>query len=148
MTHVYRSPVLAILILLIVLLGASGCSAAGPTWVDDGTNYTIKSVENVLDVADISAQAKLPATDAVKLRHAALTSLRKQSDSAARAANLITATFDPATRSVPVYVESASLDGTPVLIVVEATGPKTGTLNMKRLWVLRTDGTVILARSR
>ena len=148
MTRLHHRLVLASMILAMTAFGTSGCTAGGPTWVDDGASYTMTSVEAVLDAADISKQSSRATTAATKLRHDALTSLRRQGDSAAKAADLLTATFPPETRAVPVYVESASLDGKPVFIVVEATGPKTGTLNMKRLWVLGEDGSVILARSR
>lgn len=148
MTPMHRMLVLVTTLLLAAALVTTGCTAGGPTWVDEGATYTMKSVENVLDTADISAQSDRLTTEATELRHDSLTSLRKTSDSAAKAADLLTATFPPDTRAVPVYVESASLDGAPVLIVVEATGPKTGKLNMKRLWVLGEDGSVILARSR
>jgi len=61
---------------------------------------------------------------------------------------MLTRTVEPETRGVPVYVELASVDGTAAVIVVEATGPKSGTLDSKRLWVLNADGDVIFARSR
>jgi len=136
------------LILIALVLGITGCRADKPTWVDDGTNYTMKSVANVLESADISGQNSRDAADATELRHDALTALRKKGASAAKAADLLTATFPPETRAVPVYVEAATLDGKPVIVVVEATGPKTGPMNMKRLWVLGEDGSVILSRSR
>lgn len=148
MTRLHHMLVLVFLILAMAALGTSGCTADEPSWTDNGAIYTMKSVERVLDAADISAQNGRATTEATKLRHDALTSLRRQGGSAAKAADLLTATFPPDTRAVPVYVEAASLDGAPVFIVVEATGPKTGTLNMKRLWVLSEDGSVILALSR
>lgn len=148
MTDLHRTPVFVTVMLIATLFGASGCSASGPRWVDENASYTVKSVENVLTIADISAQSRRPTTQATELRHEALTALRKKGESASRAADLLTATFDPETRAVPVYVESASLGGKPVLVVVEATGPKSGMLSMKRLWVLGEDGSVVLARSR
>ncbi len=148
MTLSHRTFVIVIPMLIAAVLGMSGCSASRPTWVDEGTSYTMKSVEKVLESADISAQSSRDAAEATELRHDALTSLRKQSASAAKAADFLTATFPPDTRAVPVYVEAAMLDGDRVLIVVEATGPKTGPMTMKRLWVLGEDGSVILSRSR
>ena len=148
MAQPHRTLVIVTLMLVAAVLGTTGCTADDVTWVDDGASYTMKSVEKVLDSADISAHSARSATEATELRHAALTSLRKKGDSAAEAASLLTATFPPDTRAVPVYIESASLDGTPILVVVEATGPKAGALTMKRLWVLGEDGSVILSRSR
>ena len=148
MSNKHRILVLVTLMLITALLGTTGCTSDNLTWVDDGESYSMKSVEKVLDTADISAQSARSAADATELRHTALTALRKKGGSAAEAADLLTATFPPETRAVPVYVEAASLNGMPVLIVVEATGPKTGALTMKRLWVLGEDGSVILSRSR
>jgi len=147
-TPPYRMLVLVTLLFAAAILGTSGCTASGPVWVDDGANYTMKSVGEVLETADIARLSSRATTDAIVLRHDSLTALRKKGGSAAKAADLLTATFPPETRAVPVYAESAMLDGKRVLVVVEATGPKTGTLNMKRLWVLGEDGSVILARSR
>lgn len=148
MAQSHRMLVIVTLILVTTLLATAGCTADDLVWVDEGTSYTMSSVDKALDIADISAHSDRQATEAAELRHSALTSLRTRGGSASEAANLLTATFSPETRAVPVYVESASLDGKPVLLVVEATGRKTGTLNMKRLWVLGEDGSVILARSR
>jgi len=139
---------LATLLMLFLAWGVTGCSGTGPTWVDEGTVYTTASVARLLDTADISRVADQPTTTATELRHKALSSLRKQGDSASAVANMLTSTFEPDTRGVPVYVEKASLDGTSVVVVVEATGPKSGKLTLKRLWVLAEDGSVILARSR
>jgi len=147
-TRIHRILVLVALVLVTATLATTGCTSGGPEWVDSGAKYTMKSVEDVLDTADISRQSGLSVTEATELRHDALTSLRKKGASAAVAADLLTETFPPETRAVPVYVETASLDGKPVLIVVEATGPKSGKLSMKRLWVLGEDGSVILARNR
>jgi len=144
----HRTLVIVMLMLIAAVLGMSGCTATGPTWTDDGTSYTMKSVEKVLESADISAYSSRDAAEATELRHDAMTSLRKQGASAAKAADLLTATFPPDTRAVPVYVEAATLDGKRVFVVVEATGPKTGPMTMKRLWVLAEDGSVILSRSR
>lgn len=148
MTRPHRAIAIVALLLIATLLGATGCSSEKLVWVDEGTSYTMSSVERVLETADISAQSSRDAAEATALRHAALTSLRKQGPSAAKAADLLTATFPAQTRAVPVYVESATLGGKPVIVLVEATGPKTGPLTMKRLWVLGEDGSVILSRTR
>lgn len=144
----YRRLVLVTALASILAFSITGCRSKGPVFVDEGTSYTTTSVDHLIDVADIKEFADKPTTEATALRHTALSSLRKQGDAAARAADLLTATFEPDTRGVPVYVEQASLEGTSVIIVIEATGSKTGTFKTKRLWVLGGDGSVILARSR
>lgn len=144
----YRRLVVPTIVALILAFGVSGCSGGGPQWVDEGADYTTTSVERLLDTADITGVSDRPTTEATKMRHDALSALRKQGDSASKVTDMLTSTFDPATRAVPVYVEKASLEGTSVVIVVEATGPKSGDLKMKRLWVLTDEGSVVLARSR
>jgi len=133
---------------LILATGLVGCDSNGPVWVNEQKVYTTRTVGAILDVADISRFEERATADAPDLRHAALTSLRKNGDDASGVADLLTRTFEPSTRGVPVYVELASIDGTEAVIVVEATGPKSGRLDSKRLWALDTDGNVILARSR
>jgi len=144
----YRPLSLLLMVVLALAVMLSGCSKKGPVFVDDSAKYDAASVEKLLGVADISALSELPTTDATALRHSALSGLRKQGDSAAGVADLLTSTFEPDTRGVPVYVEKASFEGTSAVVVVEATGPKTGTFTMKRLWVLGSDGSVLLARSK
>lgn len=130
---------------IAVLALAAGCAPEGPVYVDQSSNYTMASVAEVLGRADASAYVGKPVSDAVELRHDALVSLRKRGGDAAAAADLITRTFPADTRSVPVYVERAAVDGTSALVVVEATGPKNGTLNAKRMWVFDDQGDVIFA---
>lgn len=134
--------------LLILATGLIGCGSDDPVWVDEQNVYTTRTVGAILDDADISRFEERPTSDASDLRHAALTSLRKKGEGASGVANLLTRTFEPGTRGVPVYIELASLEGTEAVIVVEATGPRSGRLDSKRLWALDTDGNVILVRSR
>ena len=133
---------------VVVAIALIGCAPRGPVWLDNGAVYSSGSVGALIDAADTTRLVDRPTSDAPRLRHTALTELRKDSEAAALAANLLTDTFEPTTRGVPVYVERASVDGTAAVIVVEATGPKSGKLSAKRLWVLSEDGDVILARSR
>ena len=77
-----------------------------------------------------------PTADGVKLRHDALAALRRQGATASGVADLLTRTFPSDTSGVPVYVEKATYEGKPAVLVVEAAGPKAGSLNAKRLWVV------------
>lgn len=148
MFHAAYQRIIIVTALLIAVLGLGGCGADSPVWVDNGGAYSSSSVDSVLGVADTARYVDRPTGDAPALRHKALTSLRKNGQDAAIVATLLTSTFDPETRGVPVYVEEASVDGTAAVIVVEATGPKSGTLGSKRLWVLTRNGDVILARGK
>ncbi len=143
-----RNLALSVFVLGVMATGVVGCASRGPVWVSEQSAYTTKTVETVFDAADTSQLTDQPTEDAAALRHDALAALRKSGADASGVADMLTRTFEPETRGVPVYVELASVDGTTAVIVVEATGPKSGTLDSKRLWVLDADGDVIFARSR
>jgi hypothetical protein len=126
----------------------SGCSPAGPQWVDAGASYTAKTVSGIYAKVDISKLAGVSAADTTKKRHDALTELRKLGGGASDAADLITRTMPSDSRGVPMYVERATFDGKPALILVEAIGPAKGQLTTKRLWVLSDVGAVLFVGSR
>lgn len=126
----------------------SGCAKKGPTYVESATDYSQVTALAVLARADASRVADRPTADGVQLRHDALAALRRQGATASGIADLLTRTFPSDTSGVPVYVEKASYEGKPGVLVVEAAGPKAGMLNAKRLWVVGTDGTILFAGSR
>lgn len=132
----------------VAILTLSGCSPTGPQWVDVNTSYTANNVSDVYGKADISKFAQVSAADTTQQRHDALTGLRKRGGTAASAADLITKTLPSDTRGIPVYVERASYDGQPALVLVEAIGPAQGKLTTKRLWVLSSTGAVLFVGSR
>ena len=122
-----------------------GCAPKGPVYVDQGSTYTFASVNGILRRSDASSMTNRPTSEAAGLRHEALVALRRRGGTAASAAELITRTFPSDTRSVPVYVEWALVGGTRSVVVVEATGPRNGMLNAKRLWVLDSHGNIVFA---
>ncbi len=132
---------------LSVTLALAGC-ASGPQFVDEGATYTLDNASTAFDKADTSDVAGLSVGDADELQRKALSGLRSQGGAAADAAELITATFPSGARSVPVYVERATVDGDPALIIVEVIGPKAGTLQDQRLWVINESGDVLLSETR
>ena len=137
---------LAMLLTLVVTSG--GCSTRRITFVDEGATYGKDTAPMLLDTLDISALSSKSTSDSVTLRHDALTDLRAQGDSAAGVADMLTKTFSADMRGVPVYVERASFEGKPAVILVEATGPRGSTLATKRLWVLDEQGGVLFVASR
>ena len=139
---------LAATMLLAASLTVSGCAPKGPTYVDAGASYSQSSLASVYALADTSKLSSQSAADTTKLRHDALTGLRRQGGSAVAAADLMTKTFPPSTRGVPVYVERAVYNGAQALIVVEAIGPATGKLTTKRLWVLSNAGAVLFVGTK
>lgn len=139
-----RTPVLVAVMLTLVGLALSGCTASGPQWADEGASYTVESVKTVFDkVEDPEARGGAVAESA-DLRHDALVGLRRQGESAAQATDLITATF-PSTAGVPVYVERATFNGEDALLVVELIGPTGGSLDDLRLWVVSADGGILFS---
>jgi hypothetical protein len=140
--HVW--PVIIVLMLAILSpLSLTGCGPKAPTWVEEGGTYTTASLTTLYSAADITKLSSRPSTDAIRLRHDALTGLRQHGGSAAAAADLITKTLPSSTRGVPVYVEKATVAGQPAIIVIEATGPAKGKLDHKQLWALSESGAVI-----
>lgn len=141
-----RAVALMALVMAAALL--PGCSPKGPTFVEQGSTYTTETVNAVYDHADVSKLANVSVDKSSALRHQALTSLRSRGTNGAAVADLVTKTLQAETRSVPVYVEIATVSGKHAVILVEAVGPPGGTLGRKRLWVFDEGGNVIYAGSR
>ena len=125
--------------LAAVLCGTVACGGPSVEFVESDTAYTSTQTQFVLERTDTSRFKDEPTSEAVALRSKALAQLRSQGDTAARAADLITDTFPPKTRSVPTYVESAVVDGVPSYLIIEAWGPAEGALDRKRLWVINAE---------
>ncbi|MDZ4169989.1 MAG: hypothetical protein U1E26_10110 [Coriobacteriia bacterium] len=141
-----RLPLIAIVSLVLgAAVLASGCRSTEIRFVEDDQAYDAESVMQLFDVAVPASLASADVRDAARLRQAALTDLRGQGGVSAEAAELLTATFTAATIGVPYYVERATYEGEDAWLVLEARGPKDGTLSGRRLWVLRLDGDVILS---
>jgi hypothetical protein len=143
-----RAALGATLAAFVVLALLSGCSSKGPVYVDEGASYNADTALEALQKADASALATKATADGVKLRHDALAALRREGTNASAVADLLTRTFPSTTSGVPVYVERGTFNNTPAVIVVEATGPASGTLSSKRLWVLGENGDILFAGSR
>lgn len=148
MTHRIRVHALALALALSASLPLAGCKAPVATFADEGRAYQASSLDGVLEAIDPGALANEKSSEAPRLRHEALVALRKQGDSATRAADLLTRTFPTATRAVPYYVESVDYEGTDAYVVIEATGREAGRLADRRLWVISEDGSVLLTRMR
>lgn len=145
-----RPTVLLSLIVFAVVVAPllSACGPTGPTWVDAGATYTTTSLSSEYAKTSIGDLAKTSTADTAKLRHDALVGLRSRGGSAAEAADLITKTLPADSRGVPLYVERATVNGAPSLILIEAIGPSSGKLTTKRLWLLSTQGAVLFVGTR
>lgn len=148
MTRVARATLFVALAVMVVFAPAWGCARKTPVFVDNGVAHTKATALVLLAQADISEVASRPTTDGTKLRHDALTALRSRSPAASAAADLLTRTFPSDTTGVPVYVEYGTYEGKPAVLVVEATGPSSGSLNSRRLWVVGDNGDILFAGSR
>jgi hypothetical protein len=124
-------------------LGIAGCTAPRADFVDAKAAYTEASAKALTDRVDASKLANTPTDQAATLRHEALTELRSRGGRAVFVADMLTKTFSAQTRAVPVYFERATFNGTPAVVVVEATGPPEGKLTTKRVWILDENGGVL-----
>lgn len=134
-----------LLALLAIVLMLPGCSSSAPTVVDSGTSYTAPSAQAKLAALSTAAYGSAAVADAPALRSKALTALRSKGQLGSQSADLITRTFPPDTKAVPVYIEKARFEGKPAILVVEAYGPEGGDLTHKRLWVLSSNGEVLFS---
>lgn len=135
-------------ITVLFVLVLAGCSKSGPQFVDEGTAYTEKNLTQVLEQSDSGELRAASGADAEMLRQEALTGLRRQGGPAADAAALITDTFPANATGVPYYVERATFDGKPCLVIIEARGPKAATLSNRLLWVIGENREVLFSVMR
>jgi hypothetical protein len=134
---------------LALALAATGCSRPFALRVEDtGATLTGSQAERLAAATDISALASVTATDAPAMRATVLADMRARGVLGARAADMLTIGFPERTASVPVLVESCTVDGVDAVLVVEAFGSSGGMLVHHRLWVFdRATGAVLRAAS-
>jgi hypothetical protein len=132
--------------MLVVVLTA--CKPARPTFVDEERRYNQGTALLLIGKVGDSGLAAVPVDEASKRRHDALAALRSRGKNAADAAKLITEVFPADTAAVPYYVEIASYEGTSAVVVLEAVGPKGGTLSDSRAWVVSRSGDVLITGTR
>jgi hypothetical protein len=131
-----------------IVLALAGCGVPAPTYVSDGGSYTAEEVLRLpskLEPGDLADEA---AERSAELRHEALVKLRRQGPDAAEVASLITRTFPADTLGVPFYVERATFDGGPAIVIVEAIGRPGGSLSDERVWVISDSGDVLISGTR
>lgn len=148
MQRTIKSTLFALIVLLIGALVA-GCSASTDVeLVDSGRSLDRAEVTAVIQSADPGKLAERPAEDAPGLRSEALSSLRRKGGTGRAAAELITTSFPSTAQGVPFYVERAVVDDVDAWIIVESVGRRGETLDGRRLWVLGSEGNVILSEQR
>lgn len=132
---------------LLIAVTCVACASGGPEWVDEGRTLTLDEARAVLNEVDAETLAEQPVEGSDELRQEALASLRAQGEEAAEAADLVTATFPAQTRAVPFYVERAIVEERPVIIMVEAWGPREGRLDLERIWIIESESGNVLDSS-
>lgn len=133
---------------LTILALLAGCAPKGPTYVENGSDYSTKAAYALLARVDAGKLADTPTTDGPRLRHIALAALRRNGPVASSAADTITKTFPSDVTGVPVYVERGAFGGKPAIVLVEAIGPANGKLTSKRIWFVSENGDILFAGSR
>jgi hypothetical protein len=129
-----------------LLAGAACAREPKVTFVPAGGTYTSAEARNRANTADPGAAATVRIEDATAERTAALVELRREGADGSAVADLLTEEFPSVTRSVPYYVEAATVDGTKAWIIAETWGGRQGTLDQRRLWVFdRSTHRVILS---
>lgn len=143
-----RSRLLVACLIASMAVALSACSTEGLGLVDQGRDYTQETALRLAASADPQDLDEHVSSDSAPLRHDALVDLRRSGDAGAEAASLITKTFPSDSTGVPFYVERATFESAPALIVLEAIGRPGGTLTDTRVWVLSEDGDVLLSATR
>jgi hypothetical protein len=129
-----------------LVLATVGCSSAEVTYVEEGGTYTAVSVEELVQTVELPSFAGERAEDIIDMRSDQLTALRAEGGGAAELATILTSNFPTDTASVPYYAEEAVVDGQEAWVVLEVWGSEGGTLDKRRLWVLkREDGAIIMS---
>jgi hypothetical protein len=137
-------PMLVVAFAVVIL--AAGCGGPFHARFDpSGAALTTSAAERLARATDISALARVRATDAPALRDTVLRDLRTRGASGDRAATLLTAGFPERTLAVPVLVRVCPVDGRAAIVVVEAFGEAPGYLVHRRLWVFDAASGGILA---
>lgn len=148
MARAIRTAIAVALAAAVTLSLPLGCKKTGITYIESGNAFTRESALAVLAKTDASSIAARPTSEGPGLRHNALARLRRLGPAASSAADLLTRSFPSDTTGVPVHVERGTYNTVPVLLVVEATGPSSGSLSSKRLWIVSEAGDILFAGSR
>lgn len=133
---------------VVVATVLAGCGSATITYVEDGGPTVRSELETLLRDTSPGDLADVRSEDAADLRTAHLTRLRDTSASGRQTADLITATFPRQERAVPYHVERVTFEGSPAVVILEASGRDGERLSQRRLWVIDDSGSVLLSLMR
>ncbi|MDO8949569.1 MAG: hypothetical protein Q8S43_10260 [Actinomycetota bacterium] len=139
--------VIALTTLILVCTVLSACDKAAIEYVPNGGTYTLAQAEDVASGYDMSEVENVKTSEGPSLRRERLLELREAGTDTSLLADALTRDFPSDTPSVPLLVESATVDGVRAWLVVEAYGDTDGTLSRRRLWVLDRSNFTVLASS-
>ncbi len=138
----------ALFVIVLMAFALTACSPVRAQLVDEDAAYTSQNIDEALEAVEAGDVAGRSVSESEELRTAALVSLRNQGDGGTQIADLITSTFPPETRGVPVYAERATFNGKDAWVVVEVMGRDGGSLEDMRLWVLGDNGEILYSANR
>ena len=133
-----------VIVALIALVALVACGRAGLEYIPNGSTYTLKQAEEMASSVALLGVDSISAEEALKLRQERLSELRAEGTGPSRLADTLTRDFPSDTSSVPIRVESATVDGRSVWLVVEAWGDKDGSLTRRRLWIFDSTSFVVV----
>jgi hypothetical protein len=116
----------------------AGCAGSRLTVGESTASYTMKQAEELARTTPVGSTSSVNTNAAVDLRQQTLVDLRRQGAKGSTVADLLTKGFPAETPAVPILAESATVDGRPSILVVEATPGAGGKLTSRRLWVFDT----------
>jgi hypothetical protein len=121
---------------ILVCVSLSACGQPALEFIPNGGTYTMSEAEAMASGVSLSDVGDVKTSEGSALRSERLLQLREKGAEAALLADALVRDFPSGAASVPLLVESATVDGTSVWLVVEAWGDEDGVLSRRRLWVL------------
>lgn len=131
--------------LSILLMLTSACaSPTRVTFIPDGPSFGASELTRVLESVEIGDAHDIDPKDVRQARQDALADLRTYGDDAAALADALTADLPADVNAVPVEIWSATYEGEPVWVVIEAWGDPSEKLRYRRMWIYSTDDVTLV----
>lgn len=131
---------------LLATFALAACgSASRVTYIPEGASYSAESLAAAVEASDAGPASRVTVDEAADVRQSALADIRKNSDEAARLADMLTAEFPTDVLAVPYAVERGTYDGESAWIVFEAWTRDDTALSGRRAWVFSDDDLSMLA---
>lgn len=133
--------------LMLMLALAPGCTRASTVkYVAQDRKFAARELAGMASKLPAPSFEGEPVSEAPELRQTALTALRAKSGTQPLA-DLLTDAFPSPNRSVPYYVERATVDGRDAWIVVEVWGSADGMLDKSRVWAFDAETSDVIVSS-